>query len=412
MPQSPFSIQKLRLRAEAELNGDILPFWAKHAFDPATGRMAGVVTNDLRKFDDVPRHVVLCARILWTYAAAARLDPKPLWLETGRKALAQLTGPFWDTSNGGVFWSIDADGKPMSDRKQVYAEAFTIYGLAEWYLATGDQMALAKAKEIFEALEKHARESEHGGYIEALSVSWSQLEDMRLSDKDLNSPKSMNTLLHVLEAYTTLLQAWPDARVRKSLRDLLIVMLDHVVTTVPYTRCALFFTMDWRSLNNKISYGHDIEASWLLWEAAAALGEPELMQRTKRIALEMADGVLANGIDSDGAVFYDGDAKGVLSSEKHWWPQAEAVVGFLNAHTLSGEAYHLSAATRAWEFIENKVVDKKHGEWFALLDRAGNPLPDYPDNKDCCKIGPWKCPYHNARSCIEVLKRVSSDAKG
>ncbi|MFA5264127.1 MAG: AGE family epimerase/isomerase, partial [Opitutaceae bacterium] len=287
--------------------------------------------------------------------------------------------------------------------------AFSIYALAEWFLATGDKVALEKAKELFEALERHASEPVHGGYIEALSATWSQLEDMRLSDKDLNSPKSMNTVLHVMEAYTTLLQAWPDARVRKSLHDLLVVILDHVVTDKPYTRCALFFSMDWSSLNDMISYGHDIEASWLLWEAAAALGEPELMQRTRRIALEIADGVLANGIDSDGSVFYDGNASGVLNSDKNWWPQAEAVVGFLNAHSLSGESYHLAAATHAWRFIENHVIDRKYGEWFATLDRAGNPRPDYPENPDSCKIGPWKCPYHNARACIEILKRVPVD---
>ena len=221
------SLAELRARAEAELTQDILPFWTRHAFEP-DGRLVGVVAHDLRRFDDAPRHVVLCARMLWTFAAAHRVVPNPQYLEMGRKALALLTGPFWDARHGGDFWSLDAKHQVASDRKQIYAEAFTIYGLTEWYLATGDQAALARAKEIFELIEKHAREPQFGGYIEALDADWGPLADMRLSDKDLNSPKSNNTLLHILEAYTALLRVWPDERVRTALRDLLTIILGNV----------------------------------------------------------------------------------------------------------------------------------------------------------------------------------------
>ena len=204
MGRTSLALSELRRRAEAELTQDILPFWVRHAFDPATGRLAGIVTNDLRRFDDVPRHVVICARLLWTYAAATRLDPRPEWLETGRRALALLTGPFWDARHGGVFWSLDRDARVLSDRKQIYAQAFAIYGLAEWHAATGDASALARARALFELVEQHAAEPKHGGYLEARSASWSELADLRLSERDLNAPKSMNTLLHLLEAYTTL----------------------------------------------------------------------------------------------------------------------------------------------------------------------------------------------------------------
>jgi mannobiose 2-epimerase len=408
MVQSPSSTQELRLRADQELCGDILPFWAKNAFNPTTGRIAGLISHDLRIFDDVPRHAVICARLLWTFAAAQRQRPSQAWLDTGEKARALLTGAFWDKINGGIFWSLAPNRSVLSPRKQIYAEAFAIYGLSEWSMATGDKTALNQAISLFELIEQHAADPVHGGYIEALGQDWSPLEDMRLSDKDLNAPKSMNTLLHILEAYTNLLLVWPDAQLKKKLRALLLVMLDRVVSSEPYTRCALFFDMEWHSQNEVISFGHDIEASWLLWDAAKLLGDEALEKRTRRVALDMAAGVLAHGIDADGAVLYSGTARGILNAEKHWWPQAEGVVGFLNAYELSGDETYLKAALKTWSFIENKVVDPVHGEWFAVLDRSGTPLPDYPAFADSCKIGPWKCPYHNARVCIEVLKRCAS----
>ena len=405
MPAPAFSLAELRRRMEADLFQNILPFWSRHAFKP-DGTLVGIVTNDLRVFDDVPRHAVLCARILWTYAAAVRVERRPEWLALGRQAQALLTGPFWDAQHGGVCWNLTPDGRVLSDRKQVYAEAFTIYSLAEWHAATGDAAALTRALGLFDLLERHAREPKQGGYIEALSASWGTLADMRLSDKDLNAPKSNNTHLHVLEAYTNLLRVSGDVRVRAALRDLLGLALDHIVAAKPYVHCDLFFDLEWRSLLPKFSYGHDIEASWLFWEAAVAVGDPALLERTKRVALDLADGVLAHGLDTDGAVFYDGDASGPRNTDKHWWPQAEAVVGFLNAYQLGGAPANLAAATRAWQFVEDRVIDRIHGEWFAVLDRAGTPLPDYPAHPESHKIGPWKCPYHNARACFEVLRRV------
>ena len=305
-----------------------------------------------------------------------------------------------------VYWSLDRDGRVDSDRKQTYAQAFAIYGLAEWYAATGDAAALDRARTLFALVEQHAADSELGGYFEARSAPWGELADVRLSDKDLNAPKSMNTILHLLEAYTTLYRSWPDAGLRGRLQELLRVMLDRVVTNSPYTCCRLFFDREWRPQSPGISYGHDIEASWLLWEAAEALGDAALRDRTRRVALDLAAEVLAHGCDRDGSIFYNGTAAGVVDTDKHWWPQAEAVVGFLNAHALGGGPEYRTAALRAWQFIEDHVIDREHGEWFSQLDRTGRPLPDYPANAESCKIGPWKCPYHNARACLEILRRV------
>ncbi|HNX95778.1 MAG TPA: AGE family epimerase/isomerase, partial [Holophaga sp.] len=244
MTKPTLSITELRRSAEADLTQNVLPFWTRHGFN-AKGALIGIVANDLRVFENIPQHSVLCARILWTFAEAQRLVPDERWLATGRKALALINNGFWDGENGGVYWSLNPDGSALSDRKQVYAQAFTMYGLVSWHHATGETAALERAKELFEILEKRARDFEKGGYIEALSRDWGTLDDMRLSDKDLNSPKSYNTMLHVLEAYTALLRAWPEARVREALKTLLEHLLDKIVYAQPFPHCELFFDMDW-----------------------------------------------------------------------------------------------------------------------------------------------------------------------
>jgi len=400
------SLGVFRQSVERELCSNILPFWARWGFNESTGGLAGIVTCDLRVYPEIPQHAVLATRILWTFSQAVRVRPDPRWLEAGQKAHLLLKTRFLDPDHGGIYWSLRPDGDPLSDRKQVYAQAFAIYGLSAWYRATGDREALDGARELFRLLEAHARDREHGGYVEALSRSWGHLEDMRLSDKDLNAPKSYNTMLHMLEAYTALLQVWPTPAVREALHDLLRICLDRIYREQPFPHCGLFFGGQWQGLSTKISYGHDIEASWLFWEAAVALGDEPLQAQTRTIALALADAVLTHGVDEDGAILYDGEASGPENTDKHWWPQAEAVVGFLNAWQLAGRPEHLEAALRAWAFIESKLIDSVNGEWFALLDRSGQVLPDYPEHPESLKIGPWKCPYHNARACLEAMRRV------
>jgi mannobiose 2-epimerase len=402
------TLTQLRQKAEADLIGNVLPFWHLRGFSDS-GSLVGLVAHDLRVFPKVPQHAVLCARVLWTFAEALRITPDPRWRETGEKASRLLQTGFRDSESGGVYWSLGQDGKVLSDRKQVYAQAFTIYGLVSWWQATGDGTALEWAKELFSLLETHARDRKQGGYVEALSRTWGSLDDMRLSDKDLNAPKSYNTMLHLLEAYTVLLRATNEDGVREALRGLLVDFLEHIVSPVPFPHCDLFFERDWTSLVPKISYGHDIEASWLFWEAAVALGDEALLARTREVTLALADAVLSHGVDDDGGVLYEGLAEGPTNTDKHWWPQAEAVVGFLNAWQIGGKPEHRDAALRAWAFIDAHVIDHEKGEWFAILDRDGDVFPDYPTFADSGKIGPWKCPYHNGRMAMEVMKRVPAE---
>jgi mannobiose 2-epimerase len=280
-----------------------------------------MVTCRGERVDDVPRHVVIGARVLWTFAAALRqLGPNPAWRRAAELARAQLLGPFWDARHGGVFWSIDGAGRVVSDRKQGYAQAFAIYGLAEWHAATGDAEALVRARELFALVDEHTHDPDQGGYIEACAADWRELEDLRLSEIDVNVPKTMNTMLHLLEAFTTLLRVWPEARVRERLTELVRLFVDRIYTDRPAPHCRLFFARDWRTADRTISFGHDIETSWLLGEAAGVLGDAALQARVDGVARGLAESVLIHGTDADGGLFFEAVDGHLTDTDKHWWP--------------------------------------------------------------------------------------------
>lgn len=390
-------------RIRTELEGNILPFWDRHMKDPSGG-FFGEVGSDLSVRPEVPRASVLNARLLWTYATAARVISAE-WRGLADWAYAYFRDRFVDGQNGGIFWSLDGTSAPLSLRKQTYSQAFAIYALSEYVRLTGDNEALELAKGLYRLIERHAYEPVHGGYIEARGAAWEALADQRLSDKDLNSPKSMNTHLHVLEGYTNLLRVWPDEGLKQKQAALLATMMDHIVDEAT-GHFRLFFDEQWHSLLGHVSFGHDIEGAWLLYEAAEVLGDPALLARTRKLAIQMARVALAEGVDPDGSMLFEADTSGkILDSTKHWWVQAEAVVGFYNAYELTGEAVFRGAAFKAWCFIEDHVVDRKHGEWHAKLSREGVALTERED-PDAVLAGPWKCPYHNARVCFEMLHRL------
>lgn len=391
-------------RLKKELAENILPFWARHAVDRENGGFYGKIDCDRNIDAQAPRAAVVNARILWTYAAASRLvDPQ--YREIADRAWDYIANRFWDSEYGGVYWMVDYLGRPLSDRKQIYAQAFAIYALAEYYRATGNPDSLDRAKKLFQFIEQHSYDPVHKGYIEACARDWGPLEDLRLSEKDLNSPKSMNTHLHILEAYTNLLRVWRDPDLLARQKELLEVTMDRIVD--PSTaHFHLFFDMQWNSLNDHISFGHDIEGSWLMVEAAEVVGDAILLERVRKLAVRMAAAVAKEAVDADGSIFYEADSKGVLiDPNKHWWAQAEAVVGFYNAYQLTGEERFRELAYRAWEFIEAQVVDRAHGEWHAKLKPGGPPFKESEDS-DACLVGPWKCPYHNSRVCYEMLDRL------
>ena len=392
-------------RIEADLRGNVLPFWIRDVVDRPRGTFLGSLTNDLVADPTAERGSLLTARILWTYAAAFRHYGDAPYREMADFAHADLMARYHDPVHGGFYWSIAADGAVRRDRKQVYGQAFAIYALSEYHAATGRREPLNQAIATYQLLQQHARERVHGGYLEAFQRDWSPVADLRLSIVDQNDPKSQNTMLHVMEAYTRLLSLWPDPGLRQALHDIVELMLTRILDPRTF-HLGLFFTIDWRPTSNKISYGHDIEAAWLLTRAGEALADPALAERIKTAAMKIADVTLAEGTATDGSLFNLGDPTGVIDDTREWWPQAEAVIGHLNAWQLSGDARYLAAAARAWDFIENRLIDRQHGEWFRGVSREGRVIATFE------KVSFWKCPYHNGRMGLEAVARLRGSPSG
>ncbi|MCL2209937.1 MAG: AGE family epimerase/isomerase [Treponema sp.] len=377
---------------------NILPFWHNMA-DREHGGFFGEADfyGKINKTTD--KGCILNSRILWTFSAAYRLFNDEIYKDCAMHAREFLKSAFYDKEYGGLYWLTDNSGKPLQTRKQFYNIAFGIYALSEHYLACGDNSSLELAMDLFGTTEKYGYDKEAGGYIEACARDWEEISDFRLSGKDLNSPKSMNTNLHVLEAYTTLLTASKDARVKKALEGLLRITFDKIVGGSRHFE--LFFDMNWKPLSREVSWGHDIEGSWLMYEAALALGDEKITGEAKDTAVAIADVIHSAAIDSGKGGLLSGlDEKGKLLAKKEWWPQAEAVVGFYNAYQLSGEQKFFDAACGIWEYIKNYFTDRENGEWFNELSPDNIPDVKMP------KAGFWKCPYHNARTCFEIIKRM------
>jgi mannobiose 2-epimerase len=396
-----FNTTNFRKQLENELTGNILPFWMAYSVDRVNGGFYGALTNDLEIHNEVPRSAILCARILWTYATAYRKMGDKEYLEMAGRAYDYLTHTFLDPVYGGVYWTVDAKGGPVFDRKHHYAQAFAIYGLSEYYRATEAPESLALAQTLFQLLEKHAYDPLHGGYIEGSSRKWETLADMRLSERDLNCRKSMNTMLHVLEAYTNLLRVWPDATLKQQHRNLIETFQKHIVDQST-DHFKLFFDDAWNSLLGNISFGHDIEGSWLLVEAAEVQGDRVLLEQVRETAIRIAAAVYQDGLEQDGSLPYEAGPQGLVDSDKSWWVQAEAMVGFYNAYQLSGEAHFAQAARQSWDYIQARMVDRIHGDWIKKLHWDGTP------DAGSYKVGPWECPYHHSRACFEMLDRLLS----
>jgi len=393
----------LRAAAERELRADIPPYWATVAVDRDQGDFFGAVSADGRPDSNAGKGGVLNARILWAFSAALRRRHEPLYREMADRAFDYILDHFWDPDHSGLYWEVDHLGGMLQGRKQTYGQAFGIYAMAEYFRATGVRAALDRAIQLFEDVESKALDPISGGYWEARGRDWQPIDDIRLSAAvDLNAPFSMNTHLHLLEAYTTLVLACDDPRPRMRLRALLDLMLDRFIDAQT-GHLVLFFDEHWRSMSSVISYGHDIETSWLICEAADVVGDQALRSRARTVAVKMADAVLAAGFDTEfGGVYWDSTPDGHLNTNKDWWPQAEAVVGYLNAYQISGRAEHLEAATKTWAFIDAFVIDHLGGEWYTRVSREGVPVPDLP------KVDFWKCPYHDARAMLEVMERIDT----
>jgi mannobiose 2-epimerase len=384
----------------------LLPFWCGPALDHEQGGWMAWLSNDLKPDRSQPKGLIVNSRILWAFSAVHRAKPDVLYRRMADRALEVVTHRFWDGQHGGAFWRLHGDGRVLEDSKKTYGQAFCLYALAEYTQAFGTAPELARAQELFELIEGHAHDPRDGGYWEVRRHDWSEAgADARLSEKDLNEKKSMNNHLHVLEAYANLYRVWKEPRVAERLRELIALFERHILDSRTH-HFHHFFDETWQVRSDTYTFGHDIEGSWLLCEAAGVLGDAPLLQRVRGLALGMADVTLHEAVQPDGALCYEGRRGQILDRGKECWPQAEAVVGFLNAHQLSGEAKYLDAARHAWDFIERRLVDRVHGEWFWRIDESGSPDPALP------KVSEWKGPYHGTRMCLEALRRLNGIAAG
>jgi len=398
-------LQAFEKRVREELCGNIIPFWLAHVVDDEHGGFIGEMSNDLVVDAQAHKGLILNARLLWTFSALYRFEPDPRYLDLAQRACDHLEQHFWDDRFGGAFWRVDYRGELLDDKKKIYGQAFYLYALSEYYLATEDAAARARAVELFELIERYSHDDVHGGYCETYHRDWTIAQDARLSDKDMNESKSMNNHLHLLEGYTNLYRIWCVPQVEAALASLITVFGDHIIDSRTF-HFGHFFDETWQRKSDTYTFGHDIEGSWLLCEAADVLGDDGLMRGMDDVVLTMAERVRSEGLDDDGGLFYEGRAGDVIDTNKEWWPQAEAVVGFLNAYQLSGRDCFLDAAQNNWAFIERCIVDHTHGEWFWRVARDGTPDLGEP------KVSEWKSPYHNTRACLEAIRRLRFINKG
>lgn len=395
---SPFNWQNLAAEVEKDLLENILPFWLQYAPDPQNGGFYGAVSNDLIPNTSVPRSVILCSRILWTFAAASRCYPNEAYRKMADYAYAYLLNTFKDTRDGGFFWTVDATGQPVNSDKYSYMQAFIIYSLAEYYRITREEQVLDEAQELFKLVDKNFYDRNDGGYFEGASRDWVNPSEASFHHAE-GFKKSMNTLLHIMEAFTNLLRIWPDPLLSKRQQELIEIFFDYVFDKGT-GHFRLFFDEAWHSLSDHQSFGHDIEGSWLLVEAAEIAQNKALLSRSQEVALQMAQAVLEDGLAPDGSLFDEKTPQGLKHTDRIWWIQAEGVVGFVNAYQFSERPEFARAAFQLWDYIKNYFIDRRHGDWFKRLDEYGRPVQSEE------KIGPWNCPYHHSRMGLELKERL------
>jgi len=395
-----YILAEIKQQVKEELTTNILPFWSGRMVDTDNGGFYGQINGNGQIISGAEKGGILNARILWSFSSAYLQEKNPVYLEMANRAKAYILTHFCDAEFGGTYWNLSYDGKPVDTKKQIYSQAFFIYAFSEHYRASGDESSLQTAIGLFRIIEKYSFDPELNGYFEAYSRDWVLLEDLRLSEKDENEKKTMNTHLHILEAYTNLFRIWKNEELRKQLKNLILIFIEKIVNHRTF-HLDLFFDENWKTKSTIVSYGHDIEASWLIDEAARVLGDQELLEKVKKICIKIAE-ASCEGLQTDGSMVYELD-KGHLETDRHWWVQSEAVVGFLNAWELSGDKQWLEKAENCWKYISENLIDRIDGEWFWSISEQGIP------NRNGDKAGFWKCPYHNSRMCLEVMMRANHE---
>jgi len=393
------SLKRKLLKSEvaAELNS-ILNYWSERTVDDQNDGFVGQIDFNDHQIANAEKGSVLNARILWTFSASYQTTKNENHKNLAKRAFDYLAANFYDTQFGGLFWSINEDKTPKDTKNQIYALAFAIYGLSEYYVISKEEKALEIAKNLYLKIQEHSYDKVNKGYLEAFTRDWQPIEDLRLSEKDANEKKTMNTHLHIIEGYVNLYKVWKDEKLLATIVELLETIEKRFIN-IETGHLRLFFDENWVEKPDVISYGHDIEAAWLLQQCAEISGNETLIANYKKYAIQMAE-VTKEGLDTDGGLWYEFDPeKEELIAEKHWWPQAEALIGFYNAYQLTGKEEYLDIVYKIWKFTKKHIIDFKNGEWhWGVYDDY------YLIKKD--KAGFWKCPYHNGRACLELITRI------
>lgn len=396
-PDISVRLNGVSLRAQDHVERNILAFWKNAAMDRQHGGFAGRVSADNRADFTAHKSLIHSSRLVWAFARTLRGFGDEVSAELAAHAYDFFVSHFFDDEYGGLYWSVDAEGVCVNARKQTYGQAFGIYALSEYYMATGERSALEKAMRLFSLVQAHCRDNENGGYWEARGRDWSEIADVRLSDRDLNEKKSNNTHLHMLEALTNLLRASDDGTVRMALLETLDVFMNRVFERGS-NHFILFQNEKWESRSDVISYGHEIEAVWLVGEALEVLGDPELKKIYEPDLRAVSHNAITRYLDGKLALcgMFNESAGDMVDRTKIWWVQNEAAVGFLYAYGLTGAEDYLSAALNLWEFCECELIDHEGGEWFETADERGRRGE---------KVHEWKSCYHNTRMCVEIIER-------
>ena len=400
-----------------ELHNNILSYWMKYSVEKNGKGFYGAVDLKNKPVLWANKTSVLNARILWTFAAAANLYPGRGYEEFAHKAYRVLTEDFADKKFGGFFMELDPDNAVANDIKHTYAQAFVIYSLSKYYEFNPVKEVMDKVREFFNFLDNKTKDPVHPGYLESHTRDWRIHEVNRMADE--NEPKSMNTHLHILEAYAAVYRIWKNDLVKQRLTEMLELFMHRIIRRDGHL--GIFFAEDFSETEGSkaiCSFGHDIEASWLLWEASEILGNESIEASLKPLILKMTDAVLRVGVDKDGGLFLESTRFGShVRTNKHWWLQAENLVGFMNAFQLTGDPKYWDTVKLTWDFIDKHVIDHRGGEWFTKVNRLGKPFLMEPGDdpspyyRNDWKIDPWKCPYHNGRAMMELVSRIDKYLK-
>lgn len=386
-------MERIAVRAKALLE-DIISFWKKLR-DDEFGGYYGYMSQELEVDKTAEKGCILNSRILWFFSEAAMLTGRQDLRQEADHAYEFLMTRCLDRENGGVYWSLTYDGQVLDSTKHTYNQGFAIYALSSYYRLTGKREALDTAFSLFRRIEETCRDEE--GYLEAFTRNWQPESNEKLSENGVMADKTMNTLLHVFEGYSGLYLASSDKTVEKAMRWCLSIYAEKVYDPA-LKRQLVFFDTHYNSIIDLYSYGHDIESSWLIDWGARLLGDEALTGKIEAIDEEMARTIYKTAYYNHSLA--NECERGKVDETRVWWVQAESVLGFVNLWQKCGEAAYRDAAADIFHFIEEKLVDKRPGsEWFWSLDAQGNPIPGKPI------VEPWKCPYHNGRMCMELIRK-------